>query len=187
MDTSDIQGDETVSLSDVLVARDACLPEDELWALCRECCLVLEVVNNSPDMFQTLCVTPDTVAFDQVGNVCFLDLDVDPEPIYLSPEYSTNGNTYKAHLFSLGMTLLYAAEYNVDQSQEAISAELRELLGRMTADETTNRPDLESTIILCEEQLCGQSSQEVCCGIAAIVGFGLPQEVMVENFILERG
>ncbi|KAH3790011.1 hypothetical protein DPMN_168205, partial [Dreissena polymorpha] len=72
----DLQGDETISLSDVLVARDSCLPEDELWALCRECCLVLEVVNNSPDSFQTLCVTPDTVAFDQVGNVCFLDLDV---------------------------------------------------------------------------------------------------------------
>ena len=70
------QADETISLSDVLVTRDSCLPEDELWALCRECCLVLEVVNNSPDMFQTLCVTPDTVAFDQVGNVCFLDLDV---------------------------------------------------------------------------------------------------------------
>ena len=75
MDSSDPQGDETVSLSDVLIARDACLQEDELWALCRECCLVLEVVNNSPDQFQTLCVTPDTVAFDQVGNVCFLDLD----------------------------------------------------------------------------------------------------------------
>ncbi|XP_053407466.1 kinase non-catalytic C-lobe domain-containing protein 1-like isoform X3 [Mercenaria mercenaria] len=187
MDTSDIQGDETVSLSDVLVARDTCLPEDELWALCRECCLVLEVVNNSPDMFQTLCVTPDTVAFDQVGNVCFLDLDVDPEPIYLPPEYSTNGNSYKAHLFSLGMTLLYAAEYNVDQSKEAVSAELREVLGRMTADETTSRPDLESTIILCEEQLCGQSSQEVCCGIAAIVGFGLPQEVMVEALYWKGG
>jgi len=80
MDNSDSQEDgqcdETISLSDVLVARDTCLPEDELWALCRECCLVLEVVNNSPDSFQTLCVTPDTVAFDQVGNVCFLDLDV---------------------------------------------------------------------------------------------------------------
>ena len=74
--TSEGQADETISLSDVLVTRDSCLPEDELWALCRECCLVLEVVNNSPDMFQTLCVTPDTVAFDQVGNVCFLDLDV---------------------------------------------------------------------------------------------------------------
>lgn len=82
----------------------------------------------------------------------------------------------QAHLFSLGMTLLYAAEYNVNDTKEAVSAELRELLGRMTADDPTNRPDLESTIILCEEQLFGQSSQEVCCGIAAVVGFGIPSE-----------
>ncbi|WAR21994.1 KNDC1-like protein [Mya arenaria] len=181
MDEGDIQGDETISLSDVLVARDSCLPEDELWALCRECCLVLEVVNNSPDSFQTLCVTPDTVAFDQVGNVCFLDLDVDPEPIYLPPEYSSSGNNYKAHLFSLGMTLLYAAEYNGDNTQEAVSQELREILGRMTADDPGNRPDLESTIILCEEQLCGQSSQEVCCGIAAVVGFGITAEEVYDE------
>lgn len=69
------EGDEAVSLYDVLVERDKSLSEEELWALCRECCLVLEVVNNSPEMFQTLCVTPDTVAFDGAGNVCFLDLD----------------------------------------------------------------------------------------------------------------
>lgn len=74
------------------------------------------------------------------------------------------------------MTLLYAAEYNVDSTKEAVSPELRELLGRMTADDPSTRPDLESTIILCEEQLCGQSSQEVCCGIAAVAGFGIPTE-----------
>ena len=84
----------------------------------------------------------------------------------------------QAHLFSLGMTLLYAAEYNVEHTKEKISQELHDLLGRMTADSTTLRPDLESTIILCEEQLCGQSSQEVCCGIAAIAGFGQLQDGM---------
>ena len=83
---------------------------------------------------------------------------------------------FQSHLFSLGMTLLYAAEYNVDRTTEAISSELRDLLGRMTADSYKSRPDLESVITLCEEQLCGQSSQEVCCGIAAIAGFGLPPE-----------
>ena len=68
------EGDEAVNLADVLSARDGSLVEEELWALCRECCLVLEVVNNSPEAFNTLCITPDTVAFDNAGNVCFLDL-----------------------------------------------------------------------------------------------------------------
>ncbi|KAK3589437.1 hypothetical protein CHS0354_020772 [Potamilus streckersoni] len=175
------EGDETISLADILVARDSCLTEDELWALCRECCLVLEVVNNSPEMFQTLCVTPDTVAFDQMGNVCFLDLDIDPEPIYIPPEYDNVGNSYKAHLFSLGMTLLYAAEYNADSSRPEINLELRDILGRMTLENYSSRPDLDSVIVLCEEQLCGQSSQEVCCTIAQFSGFPHPDQEDVSS------
>ena len=93
---------------------------------------------------------------------------------------------FQAHLFSLGMTLLYAAEYNVESTKEAVTPELREILGRMTADDPNMRPDLESTIILCEEQLCGQSSQEVCCGIAAVVGFGIPTEGMFMRVCLYR-
>eukprot|EP00105_Crassostrea_gigas_P046133 XP_019930281.1 PREDICTED: protein very KIND-like [Crassostrea gigas] len=93
------EGDEAISLYDILVERDKSLTEEELWALCRECCLVLEVVNNSPEMFQTLCVTPDTVAFDGAGNVCFLDLDRDPEPLYIPPEYDNVGNSIKVILY----------------------------------------------------------------------------------------
>ncbi|XP_061194832.1 kinase non-catalytic C-lobe domain-containing protein 1-like [Saccostrea echinata] len=164
------EGDEAISLYDILVERDKCLSEEELWALCRECCLVLEVVNNSPEMFQTLCVTPDTVAFDGAGNVCFLDLDRDPESLYIPPEYDNVGNSIKSHLFSLGMTLLYAAEYNGEPGQQ-ICPELRELFGCMTSEHLDTRPDLESIITQCEEELCGKSSQEICCGIG---GFAAP-------------
>ncbi|KAJ8316890.1 hypothetical protein KUTeg_004794 [Tegillarca granosa] len=163
------EGDEAVSLSDILAARDSSLVEEELWALCRECCLVLEVVNNSPDMFQTLCITPDTVAFDSAGNVCFLDLDADPEPLYIPPEYDNVGNTYKSHLFSLGMTLLYAAEYNGEPGRPEISEELRQLFGCMTSENLSTRPNLESVITQCEEELCGKSSQEVCCAIGTFL------------------
>lgn len=69
------EGDEAISLYDILVERDKFLIEEELWVFCRECCFVLEVVNNSSEMFQILCVISDIVVFDGVGNVCFLDLD----------------------------------------------------------------------------------------------------------------
>ncbi|KAL5022627.1 hypothetical protein ScPMuIL_001782 [Solemya velum] len=170
------EGDEAINLSDLLSVRDSCLSEEELWALCRECCLVLEVVNNSPDMFQTLCITPETVAFDQMGNVCFLDLDVDPEPIYIPPEYDNVGNSYKSHLYSLGMTLLFAAEYNGEPAKTNITDDLQEILGCMTSDDLGLRPDLESVIIHCEEQLGGKLSQDICSQLVAessfIVGGG---------------
>ena len=66
----------TASLAEVLVTRGRFLQEVELWALCRECCLTLEYVHDCHDLFQTLGISPDTVAFDPEGNVCFLDLDI---------------------------------------------------------------------------------------------------------------
>lgn len=67
--------DGTVTLSEIVEGREVSLAEEQVWALCRECCLTLEYVHNTEDLFQSLVITPDTVAFDREGNVCFLDLD----------------------------------------------------------------------------------------------------------------
>ncbi|XP_076104710.1 kinase non-catalytic C-lobe domain-containing protein 1-like isoform X4 [Mytilus galloprovincialis] len=170
----EFEGDETISLSDILSSRDFCLSEEELWALCRECCLVLDVVKSSPEMFQTLCITPDTVAFDGSGNVCFLDLETEPEQLYIPPEYEHNEQSYKSHLFSLGMTLLYAAEYNGEPGRPEITAELRQLFGYMTSEKPSDRPDLESLINQCEEELVGKSSADICCKIGSFTAHFSP-------------
>ncbi|CAL1544315.1 unnamed protein product [Lymnaea stagnalis] len=86
----------TASLSEVLASRSRFLEEIELWALCRECCLTLEYVHDCADLFQSLCISPDTVAFDPEGNVCFLDLDMEPDAMFTAPENeSSGGNSYK--------------------------------------------------------------------------------------------
>lgn len=45
------------------------LSEEELCALCQKCCLALDVVKCSLEMFQTLCITStsDTAATDGSG------------------------------------------------------------------------------------------------------------------------
>lgn len=65
------------------------------------------------------------------------------------------------------MTLLYAAEYNGEPGRPEISSELRQLFGYMTSEKPHERPDLESVIIQCEEELVGQSSAEICCKIGS--------------------
>ena len=67
------EGDERICLGDVLMLRDACLCDDELWAVCLETCTGIQDVNSS-EMFQTLCITPESLAFDSSGAACFLDL-----------------------------------------------------------------------------------------------------------------
>ncbi|XP_012936876.1 uncharacterized protein LOC101848743 [Aplysia californica] len=163
----------TASLSEVLATRGRFLEEQELWALCRECCLTLEYVNDCHDLFQTLCISPDTVAFDPEGNVCFLDLDLEPEQLYVAPESSEYGSSsFKSHLFSLGMTLLYATEYNTqsDDPRAALGDVFTDLLTTLTNDDPDLRPSLDTVIEACELSLGEESSQEICLKIIGYHG-----------------
>lgn len=63
---------ENVSLADILSLRDSCLTEQDIWAICLECCHSLKSIAHSA-IFQTLCITPDTLAFNTNGNVCFME------------------------------------------------------------------------------------------------------------------
>ena len=64
---------ENVSLADILSLRDSGLSEQEAWAVCLECSLSMRSVAHAA-IFQTLCITPDTLAFNTSGNVCFMEL-----------------------------------------------------------------------------------------------------------------
>ncbi|KAG8517493.1 LOW QUALITY PROTEIN: Kinase non-catalytic C-lobe domain-containing protein 1, partial [Galemys pyrenaicus] len=63
---------ENVSLADVLSLRGSGLGEQEAWAVCLECSLSLRSVAPAA-LFQTLCVSPDTLAFSTSGSVCFME------------------------------------------------------------------------------------------------------------------
>ena len=68
------ESEERVSVAVVLAARDRSLSDRELWSVCREACLAIVGVANSAEVFQMLCVTPETLAFDSGGTVCFVNL-----------------------------------------------------------------------------------------------------------------
>lgn len=61
-----------MSLADILSLRDRGLSEQEAWAVCLECSLSMRSVAHAA-IFQTLCITPDTLAFNTSGNVCFME------------------------------------------------------------------------------------------------------------------
>ena len=68
------EGEEHISLCDLLLDSTNGMEEKELWAICSQCCTALESIEASPDMFQLLCVTLFSLAFDASGSVCFLDI-----------------------------------------------------------------------------------------------------------------
>uniref|UniRef100_A0A8C2VEZ2 Kinase non-catalytic C-lobe domain containing 1 n=1 Tax=Chinchilla lanigera TaxID=34839 RepID=A0A8C2VEZ2_CHILA len=163
------EDEENVSLADILSLRDSGLSEQEAWAVCLECSLSMRSIAHSA-IFQTLCITPDTLAFNTSGNVCFMEqLSDDPEGAFVPPEFDLTGNTFEAHIYSLGATLKAALEYVADPELEPkLSLDLETLLGQMQAEDPRDRPDLKSIIALCEEKMQPMSSCRLCRSLSAI-------------------
>ncbi|XP_059254873.1 LOW QUALITY PROTEIN: kinase non-catalytic C-lobe domain-containing protein 1 [Mustela nigripes] len=163
------EDEENVSLADILSLRDRGLSEQEAWAVCLECSLSMRSVAHTA-IFQTLCITPDTLAFNTSGNVCFMEqLSDDPEGAFVPPEFDVTGNTFEAHIYSLGATLKVALEYVTDPELEPrLSQDLEVLLSRMQAEDPRDRPDLEAIIALCEEKMLFTSSCRLCRSLSAV-------------------
>ncbi|KAG8587225.1 hypothetical protein GDO81_005604, partial [Engystomops pustulosus] len=159
---------ENVSLADILSLRDNCLAEQDIWAICLECCYSMKDISHAA-IFQTLCITPDTLAFNTSGNVCFMEqLSDDPEGAFVPPEFDLTGNTIEGHIYSLGATLKAAIEFVVDPDTETeFCQDLNTLLDSMQLENPADRPDIESIISLCEEKInCTSSS--VCRNLSSI-------------------
>ncbi|XP_014815239.1 PREDICTED: protein very KIND isoform X1 [Calidris pugnax] len=180
-----LEDEENVSLADILSLRDSCLTEKDIWAICLECCHSLKSIAHSA-IFQTLCITPDTLAFNTNGNVCFMEqLSDDPEGAFVPPEFDITGNTFEAHIYSLGATLKAAIEYIVEPETESeFGQDLHTLLEQMQEENPENRPDIESILSLCEEKMKIASSSNICQSLSAvgrrvlsIESFGASQDV----------
>ncbi|KAM3835814.1 kinase non-catalytic C-lobe domain-containing protein 1 [Vipera latastei] len=162
------EDEENVSLADVLSLQDSCLTEQAIWAICLECALSLKNIVQST-IFQTLCITPDTLAFNTNGNVCFMEqISDDPEGAFVPPEIDETGNTFEAHLYSLGATLTAALEYTMETEMDPeFSQDLHALLGQMQKENPKERPDVEVVISLCKEKLKFSSPSDICQALSA--------------------
>ncbi|KAI4874897.1 hypothetical protein NFI96_034469, partial [Prochilodus magdalenae] len=160
---------ENVSLADILCLRDSCLSEQELWAVCVECVRSLKSIAMSP-LFHTLCITPDTLAFNAHGNVCFMEqLSDDPEGSFVPPEFDKTGSTFEGHVFSLGSTLSAALDYVIEPELEVeLGVETRRFLEQMQEEKPENRPCPQDILSLAESRLTGTSSTAVCRKLSAI-------------------
>ncbi|XP_060027011.1 kinase non-catalytic C-lobe domain-containing protein 1 isoform X4 [Erinaceus europaeus] len=165
------EDEENVSLADILSLRARGLSEQEAWAVGLECGLSLHKVAHA-GLFQTLCITPDTLAFDTSGHVSFMEqLSDDPEGAFVPPEFDDTGNTFEAHVYSLGATLKAALDFMGEPEPEPeprLSHELEALLDRMQALDPRERPDLQSVIVLCEQKLWPVSSCRLCRSLSAV-------------------
>ncbi|XP_029109844.1 kinase non-catalytic C-lobe domain-containing protein 1 isoform X1 [Scleropages formosus] len=164
-----LEDEENVSLADILSLRDSCLSEHEVWAVCVECALSLRRIAHSP-LFRTLCITPDTLAFNAHGNVCFMEhLSDDPEGSFTPPEFDRTGNTFEGHVFSLGATLAASLDFVIEpELRPELGTEVRTLLELMQRERPEERPSITSIVALAKVKLMNVSSSSVCRKLSAI-------------------
>ncbi|XP_076831330.1 kinase non-catalytic C-lobe domain-containing protein 1 isoform X2 [Brachyhypopomus gauderio] len=170
-----LEDEENVSLADILCLRDRCLSEQEVWAVCVECVYSLQSISHSP-LFHTLCITPDTLAFNAHGNVSFMELlSDDPDGCFVPPELDRTGNTFEGHVFSLGSTLSAALSYVVEPELVELGVELFELgvdtktlLEQMQEEKPENRPRPQDILAQASVKLMDTSSTAVCRTLSAI-------------------
>ncbi|XP_055757971.1 kinase non-catalytic C-lobe domain-containing protein 1 isoform X2 [Salvelinus fontinalis] len=164
-----LEDEENVSLADILSLRDICLTEQEVWAVCVECILALQSIASSP-LFHTLCITPDTLAFNAHGNVCFMEqLSDDPEGSFIPPEFDKTGSTFEGHVYSLGSTLSAALDFVIEPELEAeLGEEIQRLLEQMQEEGPEDRPLPQDLLSLAEEKLVDTSSTALCRKLSSI-------------------
>uniref|UniRef100_UPI0037E750FF kinase non-catalytic C-lobe domain-containing protein 1 n=1 Tax=Semicossyphus pulcher TaxID=241346 RepID=UPI0037E750FF len=164
-----LEDEENVSLADILSLRDSCLSEDEVWAVCAECVVALQSIRPS-HLFHTLCITPDTLAFNAHGNVCFMEqLSDDPEGSFVPPEFDSTGSTFEGHVYSLGSTLSAALNFVIEPELEAeLGEEIQRLLEQMQEETPEDRPLLQDILSLAEARLSPASSAVVCRKLSSI-------------------
>ncbi|XP_034538263.1 kinase non-catalytic C-lobe domain-containing protein 1 isoform X2 [Notolabrus celidotus] len=164
-----LEDEENVSLADILSLRDSCLSEDEVWAVCAECVVALQSIRPS-HLFHTLCITPDTLAFNAHGNVCFMEqLSDDPEGSFVPPEFDSTGSTFEGHVYSLGSTLSAALSFVIEPELEAeLGEEIQKLLEQMQEETPEDRPLLQDILSLAEARLSPASSAAVCRKLSSV-------------------
>ncbi|XP_047459564.1 kinase non-catalytic C-lobe domain-containing protein 1 [Mugil cephalus] len=164
-----LEDEENVSLADILSLRDSCLSEEEVWAVCAECALALQSIRPS-HLFHTLCITPDTLAFNAHGNVCFMEqLSDDPEGSFVPPEFDNTGSTFEGHVYSLGSTLSAALNFVIEPELEAeLGEEIQRLLEQMQEETPEDRPLLPDILSLAEARLSQTSSAAVCRKLSSV-------------------
>ncbi|XP_053189054.1 kinase non-catalytic C-lobe domain-containing protein 1 [Scomber japonicus] len=164
-----LEDEENVSLADILSLRDSCLSEEEVWAVCAECVVALQSIRPS-HLFHTLCITPDTLAFNAHGNVCFMEqLSDDPEGSFVPPEFDNTGSTFEGHVYSLGSTLSAALNFVIEPELEAeLGVEIQRLLEQMQEEKPEDRPLLQDILSLAESRLSHTSSAAVCRKLSSV-------------------
>uniref|UniRef100_A0A3P9Q2V9 Tyrosine-protein phosphatase non-receptor type 13 n=1 Tax=Poecilia reticulata TaxID=8081 RepID=A0A3P9Q2V9_POERE len=187
-----------VSLAEALEVRGGPLQEEEVWALLSQSAESLQELFNKGMMYPAamgFIISPWSLLLMPSGNISFTDEYVTQEDLraFTAPEVmegnplNSVSDIEKMHMYSLGMTLFWGADYQIPQSQPMkLGEHLNGLLLNMSDDITLSRMSLRTVLDICSKHIRNSTCDPPFSYIRKLVRLVLGSLSQLDGLVTDR-
>uniref|UniRef100_H3C1Z1 Tyrosine-protein phosphatase non-receptor type 13 n=1 Tax=Tetraodon nigroviridis TaxID=99883 RepID=H3C1Z1_TETNG len=188
-----------VSLAEALEVRGGPLLEEEVWAVLSQSAESLqELFHKGTQAYPSamgFIISPWSLLLMPSGNVSFTDEYVTQQDLraFTAPEVleglslSSVSDIEKMHMYSLGMTLFWGADYEIPQSQPMkLGEHLNSLLLNMCDDVTLSRISLRTVLDICSKHIRNSACDPPFSYIRKLVRLVLGSLSQLDGLLTDR-
>ncbi|XP_038130998.1 tyrosine-protein phosphatase non-receptor type 13 isoform X2 [Cyprinodon tularosa] len=184
-----------VSLAEALEVRGGPLQEEEVWALLSQSAESLQELFNKDPAAMGFIISPWSLLLMPSGNISFTDEYVTQQDLraFTAPEVmegislNTVSDIEKMHMYSLGMTLFWGADYEIPQSQPMkLGEHLNSLLLNMCDDVTLSRMSLRTVLDICSKHIRNSSCDPPFSYVRKLVRLVLGSLSQLDGLLTDR-
>ncbi|CAJ1070742.1 tyrosine-protein phosphatase non-receptor type 13 isoform X2 [Xyrichtys novacula] len=184
-----------VSLAEALEVRGGPLQEEEVWAVLSQSAESLQELFHKDPSAMGFIISPWSLLLMPSGNISFTDEYVTQQDLraFTAPEVlegvslSSVSDIEKMHMYSLGMTLFWGADYEIPQSQPMkLGEHLNSLLLNMCDDVTLSRMSLRTVLDICSKHIRNSSCDPPFSYIRKLVRLVLGSLSQLDGLLTDR-
>uniref|UniRef100_A0A3B5QZH6 Protein tyrosine phosphatase non-receptor type 13 n=1 Tax=Xiphophorus maculatus TaxID=8083 RepID=A0A3B5QZH6_XIPMA len=184
-----------VSLAEALQVRGGPLQEEEVWALLSQSAESLQELFNKDPAAMGFIISPWSLLLMPSGNISFTDEYVTQEDLraFTAPEVmegnplNSVSDIEKMHMYSLGMTLFWGADYQIPPSQPMkLGEHLNGLLLNMSDDITLSRMSLRTVLDICSKHIRNSTCDPPFSYIRKLVRLVLGSLSQLDGLLTDR-
>ncbi|XP_071385495.1 tyrosine-protein phosphatase non-receptor type 13 isoform X1 [Centroberyx affinis] len=184
-----------VSLAEALEVRGGPLQEEEVWAVLSQSAESLQELFHKDPAAMGFIISPWSLLLMPSGNISFTDENVTQQDLraFTAPEVlegvslASISDIEKMHMYSLGMTLFWGADYEIPQSQPMkLGEHLNSLLLNMCDDVTLSRMSVRTVLDICSKHIRNSSCDPPFSYIRKLVRLVLGSLSQLDGLLTDR-
>ncbi|XP_067340068.1 tyrosine-protein phosphatase non-receptor type 13 isoform X3 [Channa argus] len=184
-----------VSLAEALEVRGGPLQEEEVWAVLSQSAESLQELFHKDPAAMGFIISPWSLLLMPSGSISFTDEYVTQQDLraFTAPEVlegvslTSVSDIEKMHMYSLGMTLFWGADYEIPQSQPMkLGEHLNSLLLNMCDDVTLSRMSLRTVLDICSKHIRNSTCDPPFSYIRKLVRLVLGSLSQLDGLLTDR-